>query len=486
MSSRAWLFGLVLVIPLIGFAASEGMQAHLNSQLRSALRANFPNADPAEIARVNLDQLCKEHPGELGAVCGTNTILNLVSSASVWAAAIGLILLAGIRLAGAWARSDRRLLLYVFRPGLYLTALTLLCLVPVHAFIAMATIYYGESTLINRVHVVVILGIGLGAVIGVLAIVQSILAVLRKARTVVIGFDVASEAAPALWREVSGLSETLGSLSPDHIIVGLDPNFFVTEAHVACLNGTMTGRTLYCSLPLMRILSPGELRAVIGHELGHFKGADTQFSQQFFPIYRGSTQALAALQEAAEGARAIAILPAIAIFGYFLECFAVAERGISRQRELAADAEGARATSPSEIATSLVKIHAFTGLWDALRQAAAGALRGGKAFVNASKTYADAVGESAKPEALEGIADTHLSHPTDTHPPLGVRLEALGLTLAELTGPSLEVGPDPAAITLLPDAEKLEEELSGAYQAIMAQELGITPTGPAERAESDA
>lgn len=254
----------------------------------------------------------------------------------------------------------------------------------------------------------------------------------------------------------------------------LDPNFFVAEADVVCLNGTLTGRTLYFSLPLSRILSVAELSAVIGHELGHFKGLDTKFSERFYPIYRGTASSIASLASTGgEGSAAVALLPAIAILSYFLECFAVAESRISRDRELAADREGAAVTSPAVFAAALVKIHAFSGLWQALQDAAVEALQQGKAFVNASKTYADAAVESAKPEALEGLAETHLSHPTDSHPPLGVRLASLGVTIGEVAGPSLLVTPGDAAISLVPEPENREEELSDAYQAILARQLGI-------------
>lgn len=59
------------------------------------------------------------------------------------------------------------------------------------------------------------------------------------------------------------------------LVVGLTPTFFVTEADVHCIGGTVTGRTMYLSVPLCRILTVEELSAVIAHELGHFRGEDT-------------------------------------------------------------------------------------------------------------------------------------------------------------------------------------------------------------------
>ena len=59
-----------------------------------------------------------------------------------------------------------------------------------------------------------------------------------------------------------------------------------------CLDGKLKGRTMFLSLSLCRILSLDEMKAVLGHELAHYKGLDTRFSRRFYPIYRGATQGL--------------------------------------------------------------------------------------------------------------------------------------------------------------------------------------------------
>ena len=46
---------------------------------------------------------------------------------------------------------------------------------------------------------------------------------------------------------------------------------FVTEAEVDCVSGILVGAAMYLSLPLRRILSVGELSAVVLHELSHLK-----------------------------------------------------------------------------------------------------------------------------------------------------------------------------------------------------------------------
>ncbi len=479
MISRIWLFCLVLAVPLIGFVAAEGIQAHFNSELRSVLKKRFPDADPAAIANATLDRLCKERPFELREICRTNDNLNLLSSAAVGAGVLGFFLLLGVRIAGSLSRGNRRLLLWVFKPGLYLTGFILIGLVIIHAGIAMVTIYYVESALIGRIHVFVIGAIGLGAVVGVIAIARNAFSLVRTAKTVVIGKSLLLNEAPNLWGCVEKIADRLHSLHPDNIVLGLDPNFFVTESDVICLSGNCAGRTLYCSLPLMRILNMKEFEAILGHELGHYKGLDTKFSQKFFPIYRGTANAIAELHETGgEGSGVIALLPAIAVFSYFLESFSVAESQISRDRELAADKEAVAAIDGRSVASALVKVHAFSGFWEGLKQAAAQALQQGKVFVNASKTYAEAIAEHAKAEVFEGLANTRLSHPTDSHPPLGIRLETLGISMSDVETDALNVSPASAAIDLVKQPEQLEEEISVTYQAFLARQMGIDFDSP--------
>jgi hypothetical protein len=93
-------------------------------------------------------------------------IMNLMSAGAVGAGALGLVLLLAIRVTGSIARKRRRLLLYLFKPGLYLTAVVLIVLVMIHAALAITAIYYGESALIRRIHIGIIAAIGLAPWVG--------------------------------------------------------------------------------------------------------------------------------------------------------------------------------------------------------------------------------------------------------------------------------------------------------------------------------
>ena len=69
------------------------------------------------------------------------------------------------------------------------------------------------------------------------------------------GEVIGREAAPALWARVDALAGQVGTAPPDHIIAGIDTNFYVTEAPLSVNQQPLAGRKLYVSLPLLRQLT---------------------------------------------------------------------------------------------------------------------------------------------------------------------------------------------------------------------------------------
>jgi Zn-dependent protease with chaperone function len=406
--------------------------------------------------------------------------LVLMQSASIWVSIASLLLVFAISLAGRFSAKSRPVLLAVFSPGLYITMGTTCAIVVVDAALLFGAIWFGESALIGRVHVGIMLSLGIGAAFGVFAMVKATFRALGKATSYAIGRKLTDEQAPELWAYVRDLSKSLSAHPPANIVVGLEANFYVTEANVVCLDGTLTGRTLFISLPLSRILNRGELTAVIGHELGHFIGADTKFSLRFYPIYRGASEALVALQpgNSEQGAGVtLATMPALLILGHFLEAFSVAENGIGRQRELEADKVGARLGGEKNLATALVKIHAFSPFWDGMDPLIRKTLSDGKALINTSSIFADVVAENSKREVLNDLSEARMTHPTDSHPTLSDRLTNLAASVEGCAPEALITKPVDPAISLIRDFETIEKELSDVKQSLMLRNNAAVEPG---------
>jgi Zn-dependent protease with chaperone function len=459
------LIVLVAAIPIAGYLVGIYVESDFQKQWANLIAKEFgeKGLDALKTGQITLESFCREPQAATDSVCQTYGYVQLLKNASILSFVAGLALLLAIFLGARLASSNRTLLLTVFSPGIKAVLLALFGLILTQGAIATYGAYIFESTAIHRVHLFLIGGIGLGAFLGAIAMIKAGFSISKRASTSVLGKSISEEAEPQLWKLVKETASRLRATPPKNIIIGLEPNFYVTSADVVLYPGAskQPDETLYLSLPLMRILSRDELTAVIGHELGHFRGEDTKFSLRFYPIYAGTAQALTALEgRSQDGAGTLALLPAFAVLSFFMEQFAKAERTIGRNRELEADKAGASVASGQALATSLLKIGAFAPLWGSIRTAIVAALNQGKAYKNVSTLYAEVAASSKKPELLEEVAATATIHPTDTHPPTIVRIQALGLSVAELKQNALTIDADTSSANILTQLTALEEELT--------------------------
>lgn len=467
------VIALIGMIPLAGWLVGFFVQSKLDGQWAEVVHRELGEKGVTAVksGQLSLKRYCSTADGLQESACDTYNHVLALQQTSVIAALVGVALLLVIFAAARLASSNRNLLVALFAPGLKLVLFVLFALIIVQGAIGTYSAYILEATLIHRVHFVIIGAIGFGALVGAFNMIRAGLSISRRARLGVIGQAVSRDEQPKLWEFVTNLAQVLGAQPPHQIVVGLDPSFYVTSADVTVMPAGVThhDETLYLSLPLMRILSRDELAAVVGHELGHFRGEDTKFSLRFYPIYAGTTQALVALQTEGEGASTVALLPARAMLAFFVEEFAKAERTIGRERELEADKAGASVASPHAIATSLLKLGAFAPLWSRVQTEVVEALNQGKAHTNISEFFAATAASSAKLELIDEVANQATSHPTDTHPPTIQRVTALGLSLQDIRTSALQIDPCSSSAQLLENVTKLEENLTEVIHRIIVE-----------------
>ncbi|VVQ22501.1 Protease HtpX [Pseudomonas fluorescens] len=258
----------------------------------------------------------------------------------------------------------------------------------------------------------------------------------------VLGQEVTPHQAPALWAYVRQLAEQLGALAPEHIVLGMTEGFYVTSSDVNLLpSGTaLRGRTLHVPMMYLGLLDSAEAGAVIGHELAHFAGADTEYSLRFVPIYEGIGRSLGVIAETmlqSDVLQRTTLWPAFMLGEYFMERFDHAVNHWSRVRELAADAAGAKLTGNIAIASALVRISAIDPLLQqGVSTHVARATNLSAEYVLTGDLPGSLVQElAAQPLTLpEEEMAASLPHPSDTHPSNLVRLESLQVTVGEAVG----------------------------------------------------
>ncbi|WP_268796911.1 M48 family metallopeptidase [Pseudomonas huanghezhanensis] len=255
----------------------------------------------------------------------------------------------------------------------------------------------------------------------------------------VLGQAVSPQEAPGLWAFVSDLAERLGALAPDHIVLGMTEGFYVTSSDVDLLPSAtqLKGRTLHVPMMYLGLLDSAETSAVIGHELSHFAGADTEYSLRFLPIYDGigrSLGVIASTMLSSDLLQRTILRPAFMLGVYFMERFDHAVNHWSRVRELAADAAGAQLSGNGAAASALLRISAIDpvlqeSVWGHVAKAT-NPTPEHTMTRDLPTTVLHELGIQPLTLPEEELA-TQLPHPSDTHPSNGERIASLQVSVAD-------------------------------------------------------
>ena len=465
---------MTVVVPVAGYLLSDHITASVNMGLAAVGLPPFDVfcASPQAGSRVDLRIMCVEL-----------ATLPLLHKLSAGAAILGAGIPATLMLTSIVVGKNRRLLAAIF-PAIVQFALMMIVLsVLMQGAVLTLGSFVAQEFFLHRVRIYIVIAIGAGAAAASWKLFDGILEFGAKLRNTVSGMRVSAEKAPELHEFVNGLAEKLGAQPPRNIVVGLEPNFFVTSAEVVTPESgrPLEGATLYISAPLARLMTMGEFAAVIGHELGHFRGADTAYSLKFAPVYAGLANMLAGTKYE-KGERfyhGLAKLPARAMLHFMMTMFAINERAIGRQRELLADKAGAEASSPEALATALVKVVLYAGLWESVLAENVDRLNQGKATRNLSNLLEDRVRYDVEHtdirKVIAAVVKRSIPHPTDTHPAVGRRMKSLGVDPASIDDTALRI-PEHSAIELFGNATALEENLSTMEHKRMV-DFGFVPEG---------
>lgn len=498
MLSRIKVLGVFLVVPVICYFVLQNSVSKWDTAWEKQVRQSVSADRVAEfsLSAVCLDPQFLSSP-DFSEACERYGRTGLFLRLSVGAGVATLGFFVSLILAGHLSKSNRALLLKLFKPGLVLSHILVAGLLLFQAALLSGTFIYGMNEgQIDETTTFYSWLFGLAASAGAFFIIRPLFT-RETIQSAVIGRVIRRSPDSRLWAFVEELAEKIGTHKPVNVVVGLSPEFFVTEADVRCLDGGLTGRTLYLSAPLCRILTKQELAAVVSHELGHFRGEDTAFTLHFYPIYRQAGDALRGVHGTADKmiktvaripiaafkligiAASLSLYPAMYMMRFFLDCFALAESSVSRSRELTADAVAAEAAGARNLASALIKVTAFSAVWHHVSASMQESIQQGyfesgsqrldarAFFSNASEVFAVTVASTADASDLNGLDTRVMAHPVDSHPPLGIRLLALKQPLESVGVQALDLMPDSPAFQIIDDCEAIEIQLSRAMQEMI-------------------
>jgi Zn-dependent protease with chaperone function len=346
---------------------------------------------------------------------------------------------------------------------------------------------YFLSIYVIKLILLAVIAVGMGIFVALAAIFKR-----SKLENPVSGELITEAQAPALWARIRQFAGAIKTAPPANVIGGIDDNFFVTEVPVQ-LHGagaagrathTLTGRTLFVSLPLLGVMNWDESDAVLAHELAHFSGGDTQFNAAMgakmsaFSTYSESMQ---------HGGFTLLLCYPLWLFRAVFE---IGYSRSSRTREFAADALAARATSPSAIARALVKISGYSNFRAHIQQTLFDSRAQHEGALNIAQQLREGLPVfTATPLFAKALDDGATPHPFDSHPPMRQRMQHVGADIAVADYASVALSPPQHSwLTLIPDAASIETRLWQQFEQAFAQDhdqalaFRYEPANDAERA----
>jgi len=462
---------ILLIIPTLGYGVSVWVLSSVNKDLANS-------GIPYTASDLCTVEMISQTP-ELAPFCNEVQPVLWMQNGSIVSGIAAAALLLLFVVAAIFAGKNRKRIAQVFPPLIFISLLVLSVFILAQGAILAYSAYLVESITINRVHFVIIGLIGIGAFVGCIYLIKASYDLVSKKALPILGVALSSKENSEIFSFVSKLAKKLGAREPDNIVVGLEPNFYVTSSNVQLLGERkiLSGETLFLSLPLSRILNKDELSAVIGHELGHFRGQDTYYSQKFSPVYAGLSSAISSMtiDDENAGAADTARLPVFLVLSFMLEVFHKNISSISRKREFEADQAATEVAPAQALGSSLLKISLYAELWNDLQKKVVERMEKGKITRNMSRLFSSGIqydinGE-ALPEIVRKISSETVSHPTDSHPPTANRLKALGVELDSVQ-PDVFLMPAEGSINLIPDHISIEEGLTILQQKHYAS-LGV-------------
>lgn len=275
---------------------------------------------------------------------------------------------------------------------------------------------------------------------------------------------------PKLFKELEAVAEATNQAMPAEVYLVPDVNAWVMQR--GGLMGFGSRRVMGLGLPLLRILTCSQFRAVLAHEFGHYHGGDTKIGPWIYKTRGAIVRTVNSL------GRGSALQKPFLWYG---KMFLRITHAVSRRQEFVADELAARTIGAKPLADGLCNVHkvgpAFDFFW---RSECAPVLHAGflpplsegfGQFVKAGKV-AERMDKHLAEQLVEGKAN-----PYDTHPPLKDRIAAV----ASLP-PGPELSEDLPAISLLEEVPTLERELmvqvAGAERAARLKAIDWGQVGP--------
>jgi Zn-dependent protease with chaperone function len=281
------------------------------------------------------------------------------------------------------------------------------------------------------------------------------------------GLKLTEADAPGLMAMIRDEAAAVQEKAPDDVYLTMEVNAAVTQASGG-------RRVLIVGLPLLQMLSERELRGVIAHEFGHYRGGDLKAGPLIFRTRQAIVRTVDHLTDE-DGDEWWAQRAVRAPFIWYGRTFMRITAAISRREEFAADRCAVARVGRDAHVTALRSIGANAAAYDSFWSAeVVPVLQAGRrppVGEGFARFMADKGVRDATDAYLNDVLKTD-TDPYDSHPSLAERIAAVEAL------PAGEPDDDTPALGLAADAETLEQrvlrELIGdEFPAVGWDEIGV-------------
>ena len=319
--------------------------------------------------------------------------------------------------------------------------------------------FWGTAFFTQTYYPKLVMAVGLLVLAGMFYMIKGIFKKLPREDGIE-GEVVTRDAAPALWARIDTLAAKVGTTPPDHIIAGIDTNFYVTEAPLSVNEHPLSGRKLYVSIPLLRQLTTAQADGVMVHELTHLHEGDTASGALLGPkLHRFDMYTHLMGQN-------VATLIVFYPLCLYRMLFELAWQRNSREREFIADHSAATHTTPAAIIESLIKISAYASYRSEVERTLFDNKTLHENELGISKAIAAGLPQHvSSPDFINLMREQDVPHPFDSHPPLTERMRNVDYHVEELGYAAIAAEPPAESwVDLMPVAEQIEQQLWQKYE----------------------
>lgn len=467
-----WLLVTLFLIPTITLVFAEYGTRQLDEEY-SEIFINDARGQNQDVNKLTAflqqnppSSVCGAVPDDLldyqGAVCAEKSELWqfwMMDKVAFWTLVGGIAMLLMIVLFSAMAFKNRKgqlQSLTLARPFLMLaSALEVL----VQGGMLVWLSFWGTAFFTQTYYPKLVMAMGLLVLAAMFYMIKGIFKKLPREEDVE-GDVVTREAAPELWARIDALASQVGTTPPDHIIAGIDTNFYVTEAPLSINEQSLAGRKLYVSIPLLRQLTTAQADGVMVHELTHLHEGDTASGALLGPKLHRFDQYIHLMRK---DISTVVVYYPLCLYRMLFE---LAWQRNSREREFVADRSAANLITPAAIVESLIKISAYASYRSEVEQMLFDnkTLHGNELGI--SKAIALGLPQHVNsPDFIGMMREQNVPHPFDSHPPLADRMRNVGYTIEETGYAAIAAEPPMESwVDLIPVAADIEQHLWQKYE----------------------